>query len=389
MVIDMTLQHKLTIQLIRYEIAQIPVDQALLDSVTDDVLSLVYQFSVEQDVAYIVGCALNKLGLLSGDIKAAFFNEQLASVYRCEQLMHELQCVCSLFEAEQIPFVALKGSVIRKFYPKPEMRVSCDTDILIHKENLEKASELLKNTLGYEYDDKCGHDISFYSPSQSKLELHHTLLEYDFKGKEVLDKVWEHTYLADGFNYNYEFDKEFFMFYHFVHMAKHMQTGGCGLRLFLDTYILKNELGYDASKLSDMLSKSQLSKFAEGIFKTAEVWFGTDAEDDFTLLMADYVFDSGLYGSVKNHVALSQAKNGSRFKTLVKRIFMSYSSLKIIYPIIEKYPILTPVFEVVRWFRIIFKDKAKKQMAVIKHNASISEEKRNQVATLLKNLELM
>lgn len=385
----MNIAQKLTIQLIRYEITDISVDKELLEAVTDDVLKSVYTFSVEQDVAYIVGSAISKLGLLSGDIKGAFFNEQLASVYRYEQLQHELNSVSQLFEAEKIAFIPLKGSVIRQYYPKPEMRTSCDIDILIHIVDMGKASKLLMEQLNCKYNDKCSHDISFVMPTGAKLELHFTLCETDSDTKNLLDDVWDYANPADGFKYKHELKKEFFMLYHMYHIAKHICSGGCGLRPFLDTYILEQKLEYNKQQLTDLYSKAGLVKLAKGVLKTAMVWFGNETEDETTRLMGNYIFDAGIYGNIENQVAVSQGKNGSRFRTLINRIFMPYKQLKVVYPIIVKYPVLTPVFEIKRWGRIIFKDKMKKQMAIIKYNATITEEKQNEVAKLMKNLDLM
>ena len=115
----MNIAQKLTIQLIRYEIADISVDKELLEAVTDDVLKSVYTFSVEQDVAYIVGSALSKLGFLDGDIKAAFFNEQLSSVYRSEQFKHELNNIFDILSNNNITYIPLKGAVIKNIIPNP------------------------------------------------------------------------------------------------------------------------------------------------------------------------------------------------------------------------------------------------------------------------------
>ncbi len=385
----MTIQHKLTIQLIRYEIAQIPVDKDLLDLVTDDVLSLVYDFSLVQDVVYIVGCALSKLGLLSGDIKTAFFNEQLASVYRCEQLMHELQSVSELFEREEIPFVALKGSVVREYYPKPEMRMSCDMDVLVHKQDITRAEKAITEKLGYIYCDKCSHDVSYETPTGAKLELHFTLLEGESQAEKLLSDVWQYANSCNNHIYKHELQNEFFVFYHIVHMSKHFKAGGCGLRPFLDIYVMMNKIKLDEDALFEMLKQAGLYKFGQYVFKVAKIWFDNDTGDKTTELLSEYIFGAGIYGSIENMVAVSQAKRGSKFKEIFQRIFMPYNILKISYPIIIKYPVLTPVFEVVRWFRIIFKDKAKKQINIIKHNLSMSEEKKNNVTKLFKELELM
>ena len=48
---------------------------------------------------------------------------------------------CNALEKAQIPFVPLKGSVIRKYYPEAWMRTSSDIDVLVHKEDVEKTTD--------------------------------------------------------------------------------------------------------------------------------------------------------------------------------------------------------------------------------------------------------
>ena len=56
----------------------------------------------------------------------------------------EYENLCSAFEKAQIPFLPLKGSVIRKYYPEAWMRTSCDIDILVHDEDVGRAKEIQK-----------------------------------------------------------------------------------------------------------------------------------------------------------------------------------------------------------------------------------------------------
>lgn len=384
----MNLEQKLTIQLIRSEIAGIPVDSELINAVTHDVIESVYIFSIELDVAYIVGSALSKLGLLSGDDKTAFFNQQLGSLYRYEQLNHELDSVSNLFESEEIKFIPLKGSVIREYYPKPEMRTSCDVDVLIHKEELSRARKLFEEKLNFVYNDKCGHDISFWSPANVEVELHHTLFEHDFDEKEQLDKVWQYATPCEGFTHKHELDKAFFMFYHIVHMAKHVRSGGCGIRPFLDLVILEDKFGYDKDAFMELISKAGLETFTKKVFDVAHMWFGTMEPDETSDLMAEYVFGAGAYGSIENQVARNRSKGKSKFKSILSRVFISRRELEVMYPTVKAYPILTPVFEVVRWGRIVFKDKGQKQMEIIKQTATLDQNKIDAVSKLMDNLGL-
>ena len=384
----MNFSQKLTIELIRYEVFGIDVDDALLSCVSEELVKEVYDLALKTDVGYIVASALSKLGLLSSEIKAAFFNEQLATVYRYEALKFDLESICRLFENEGIVHIPLKGSVIREYYPKPEMRTSCDIDVLIHKEDLKKARELLENKLGFKYNDKCGHDISFWSPANIEIELHHTLFEHNFDEKNQLDKVWQYATPCEGFTYKHELDKAFFMFYHIVHMAKHIRTGGCGIRPFLDLVILEEKFGYDKDAFMKLISQASLETFTKKVFDVAHMWFGTMEPDETADLMAQYVFGAGAYGSIENQVARSLAKNGSKFSSIFSRVFISSKELGVMYPVVQKHPVLTPVFEVIRWGRIIFKDRGQKQMEIVKQTAKLDQNKTNSVSRLMENLGL-
>ena len=54
------------------------------------------------------------------------------------------------------------------------MRISCDIDILVHENDLERATNHLINNLGYSYDGKGAHDVSLFLDKRVHLELHYT-----------------------------------------------------------------------------------------------------------------------------------------------------------------------------------------------------------------------
>lgn len=384
----MTNAQKLTLELIRYKIAGTSLSKEFANGISEDDLSLVYEISVSQGVVAIVGEALSDLNMIDGEIKQAFFESQLANLYVTEQIKHELESISSLFEEEKIPFIPLKGSVLRSYYPKPEMRESCDIDALIHPEDLERACDALKNKLGYEQRTRSPHDVGMFAPSEVELELHHILYTAEDNRKKILDRVWDYADSCNGYEYKCELKKEFFVLYHLIHMVKHVISGGCGIRPFLDLYIIDTKFGYDKEKLKTLTDEAGITKFSDEAFKTAHAWFGKGESDVTTELMSDYIFNAGIYGNFENQVAASLAHNGTKFKNLMERIFMPYDTLKVIYPVIKKYPVLTPFYEVKRWFRIIFKDKAKNQLIIMKHNSNITEEKQTKVAKLMENLGL-
>lgn len=386
MVKKMTTAQKLILQLIRYEITGTPLDAEFQNGISDDVLSSVYEISVDQSVSVIVGNALFKLGVLTDELKQAFFNEQLVGIYNVEQIHHELENIVSLFEKEKIPFIPLKGSVLRSFYPKPEMRESCDIDILIQREDLERACKSLETEYGYEKRTGCAHDVGLFSKSDVELELHFSLYESYNDKKELLDNVWDYASpCADG-KYEHKLTPEFFTVYHLIHMYKHVVNGGCGVKPFMDLKIIEDNFDLNFGKLDKLVENAGIAKFSKRVFDLMHFWFCNGKNDEYLELFADYIFTSGTYGTLENQVAVSLSQNGNKFKNLMDRIFMPYNKLRVIYPVLNDKPYLMPWYEVKRWHRIIFKDKMEQQLIIMKHNANIDLEKQNKTTKLMENL---
>ena len=169
-------------------------------------LEPLYKLSKVHDMAHIVASALSKLGLLGDDeISKKFAKQQLIAVYRCENADYELQQVSSVFEENGIVFVPLKGSIIRQFYPQEWMRTSCDIDILIKPQDLNKAIDALKEKLSYTVEDeKNYHDVSLFSPSGVHLELHFNIQENMDPLDSVLKNVWDYAVSTNGSRYDFK-----------------------------------------------------------------------------------------------------------------------------------------------------------------------------------------
>jgi hypothetical protein len=380
------MEHRLTIQLIRYEIAQIPVDNDLLEQINDDLLYLVYKFAIEQDVAYIVGSALTRLGVLSGDLRTAFFNEQLGSVYRDEQFRHDTENVSVLFSAQEIKHIMLKGAVIKGMYPKSEMRTSCDIDILINEDDLEKALNILYDN-GYTYVSKTKHDVMLMTPAQSYIELHYTLNEYEFEADNILKNAWDYTQKKT--EYEYEFIPHFFVFYQISHIARHMYTGGCGIRAFLDLKIIFDRMEFDKEALKCLLEKASLAKFFDTTMRLVNLWFGNSEDISDELKEYEmYILKSGIYGNLTNKLSVINEKRGNR-NHVKSVLFPPYRVMAEKYSVLNKMPYLLPFMYLIRGVQAVFKGKKSTGFSVIKASRAVTEDKQNEVTTLLKNLELM
>lgn len=392
---------KTVIDCIKYEICG-QKEKIVLPEVSARFLIEVYKLSKAHDVAHLVGDALNKSGVfenLPADIdeneRAAIskvkekFDEQIfTAVYRYENINYELERLKETLEEAEIPFIPLKGSVIRKYYPEPWLRTSCDIDILVKEADADKAAEYLQTQLQYGVDRKGQHDVSMFTASNVHVELHFKLLDSDFKQVKDLIDVWsgdEISLLSDS---EYQMSKELFLLYHIYHMAKHFVHGGCGIKPFIDLWIIKNKVGFDEEKAQKMLQESGLLAFFERSTDLVNVWFEGKEHSEITQEMEDYILQGGVYGTLKQNLAMSQNKKGGKFRHLMSRIFLSYKDMAVYYPSLKKCPILFPFYQVRRWCRILFCGGRKAAMNEIKVNKNITTEEQERAKKLLEELNL-
>ena len=94
-------------------------------TLTDEELVKLYKLSKSHDLAHLVGDALIKNDLIGNDeIKAKYQKQVMIAIYRYEKINYELNRLRSALNEAQIPFIPLKGSVLRQYYPEPWMRTS-------------------------------------------------------------------------------------------------------------------------------------------------------------------------------------------------------------------------------------------------------------------------
>lgn len=358
-----------------------------------EVLSAIMRAAIKHDIGYLVSDALIKNELVDkNDAAYAKIKEsQINAAFRYERMKYDFGVICSAFNEAGIYFIPLKGAVIRKYYPDPLMRTSCDIDVLVKEEQLSAAAEALQNK-GWRKDDKVNyHDISLFSPANTHLELHFNLREHIPEIDAVLDRVWEHIELypeeeetaqksdtakesADNAagTYRYRQTDEFLMFHLLAHMSYHFVSGGCGLRSFADIFILREKLAFDEEKLNALLCEGHIKDFYGQVLALIDVWFYGKPHTDLTRRMEKYVIDGGVYGTLTNRVSMEQAKHGGKGKNLKQRIFMPYDKLKERYPVLVKHKWLTPLYEVVRWFSLLKRDTFKRSVNELKANNAVS-----------------
>lgn len=354
-----------------------------------DLLQDLLKISSKHDVVHLLVFGLKQNELISkenSDIEKYF----LKAVYRYERLRYEYDNLCSALEKARIPFLPLKGSVIRKYYPEAWMRTSCDIDVLVHEKDSEKAVSVLVDGYGYVYHGKRSHDISLFAPTKTHIELHYDLVEDGIakEASEVLKNVWDMAELRDGYAFLHEMPDEYYYFYHISHMAKHFENGGCGIRPFIDLMILDGSQEADKENRDKLLQEGNLLKFAKAARKLSRIWFSNEPYDYISQQMEDYILRGGVYGNNENRITVQQQKKGGRIKYALSKIFIPYDVIKFHYPILQKHKWLIPFMEVRRWFKLIFCGHAKRTLNELKYNQSISADKADVTKNFLENIGL-
>ena len=363
-------------------------------------LTELYQLSKAHDLAHLVGDALNKCGFwnfLTGmraderdavaKIQEAFEKQIFMAVYRYERINYELEQLKRTLNAADIPFLPLKGSVIRKYYPEPWMRTSSDIDLLVKSEQLESVIGILTAELSYERKGEWIDEISLYSPSGVHIELHCTLSAECItqEGDVVLSEIWNYAGPIDGTS-TYLLADEAYYYYHIAHMAKHMLHGGCGARPFVDLWILEHKVEHCDEKRNELLKRGGLRRFADAVRALSEAWFNGGALTEVTRELEAYILQGGVYGTTENRVAVQQVKSGGKLRYTLSRIWLPYDVLRFQYPSLTGKKGLLPLYEVRRWGRLLFCGGGKRSMNELRLNSAVTEASQEKTKTLLTEL---
>ena len=343
-------------------------------------LAHLYEISKKYDLAHLICFILDKNGFISDDlVSKKFLKQQQMALFRDTQMQYNREKIKEILTRESIKTVFLKGSIIRLYYPETWMRTSCDIDVLVCEEDLDKACGVLESN-GYESGERSYRDISVIAPDGVHIELHFSLKQAVKDVDLILDKVWDYVD-EDG-----QLKTEFFYFHNIAHMAHHFRRGGCGIRPFIDLWLMEKCLQLDYEVIKTFCQTGGLESFYVMVKRLMNAWFDNGEFDDNLRDMQDYLLSAGLYGSLENRVLIGKSKKGGKFKYFVSRLFLPYDVLKEYYPSLKGKRVLTIFYQVRRWFSLLSKEKRRK--AIEELNVTASKEKTKKIDNIIKILDL-
>lgn len=300
---------------------------------------------------------------VSDDIKAYFNDVILQSAAKEARLEVETIELINSFEKSQIPHMLLKGSVLKNYYPRPDMRSMCDVDILVG-EHLDEAMKIM-NAHGFELKSRDFLHDCYNKKPFINVELHSSLFDKELTSLYDYFKIgFERAKLKSNFSFRYELSKDDFYIFIITHLAKHFKRTGTGIRSVTDIYLyLKNNADLNFDYINQELEKIGLRRFSDKIRQIAFNWF-SNGIINYEDAVENYIITSGTYGSNLN-IELNrflQNDNGksyrfNKFKYIINVVFPDINYMSARYSKLARKPFLLPYYWIKRIVFTLFKSK--------------------------------
>jgi Uncharacterised nucleotidyltransferase len=282
--------------------------------------------------------------------------------------------VNQILNEHKIKHIFMKGSILKSIYPKTYFRGMGDIDILIESKDLKKVHQIFKaqNIILKHASEQ--HD-SFLIGQEMTIEIHPKLYkDFNAKYEALFSNPWKYAYQKNA--YEYRFEPTFEIIYLLYHLAKHLDSGGIGLRSVLDigVYLDHYKHTINQEELIFLLNETQMVKyFTQIIYLNIKYYHFNDLDKFlFDPLLTDDTYDqiirfiarSGLHGKGHSYnpfearIASNDLKNKSRFNLFITLVVPSYKTMCGQYRILKKVAILLPFFWVFRAIKLLlFKTK--------------------------------
>lgn len=304
------------------------------------------------------------------------------TLLKSEGQMREIRRIFAAFDENGIDYLPLKGCRMKSLYPKPELRVMGDADILIRLEQYEAIRPIMKS-LGFKEGTETDHELVWKSDALY-LELHkHLIPTYNKDLYGYFGTGWQRTVRKNaGYHVMGPEDEWIFLFTHF---AKHFRDGGIGCRHVVDLWVyLRSHPELDEAYVRAAMGSLQILEFYDNIRRLIDVWFGAAQWDEKTDLIAQFIFASGSFGqeemrlmsrTVRDTRKGEKNRNG-RLVYLRETLFPNVATLEGKYRVLKKAPWMLPAVWVYRPFYKVFAE-----------GETLTKQKRNLQAVSDENLE--
>lgn len=357
---------------------------ALLKSaVTGQALPLPADFSISEAVQQMKSHHISTLlyeGAVCCGVDRAdpamlqLFRQYCKALQISERQMRELKRVFQAFEDNGVDYMPLKGCRMKSLYPKPELRIMGDADVLIRIEQREAIAAVME-ALGFTQSRESDHEWVWTSDGLY-LELHKRLIpSYTKDFYAYFGEGWPLAKPESGRCHAMTPEDE--MIFLFTHFAKHYRDGGVGCRYVVDLWLyLQNHPDLDEMYILRKLESLKLSEFYQNTLRLIAVWFEGAETDEKTDFIADFIFASGSWGEGNSRVisravrdTRSTAKGGGKWAFLRELAFPDAFTLQEKYTVLKKHRWMLPLVWLWRpFYKLLFdRSSVKKRQQTLEY----------------------
>lgn len=312
------------------------------------------------------------LDMMKKDFSITFINSVVQN--------NEAEIIIEELNNAKIPHVFLKGFVLKNFYPMKELRTMGDIDFLIKPEDREKTHSLMLD-LGYEEGNIEG-QVWDYIKGIVRLEVHTQIMYHNISNGidyvSYFKNTWSHVRQKSK-SYTYELTDEYHFLFLLVHMAKHFDYNGCGIRMIMDIamYMIYFRDRLDWNYINVEIEKLDLVIFTKNILILCNLWFGVKCQeqlpslyDSFYRDLSHYILSAGTFGVYERNIYARLLRKEYSNDIGIARVFLR-AYRKIIFPnykdmyeikyysFLKNRPFLLPISWIYRvWRCILFKGKS-------------------------------
>lgn len=239
----------------------------------------------------------------------------------------------SLLESEKIRHVFFKGSVIKEYYPVPELRSMGDIDVLIGASDRDRVKALLMAN-GFELINSNG-PVYDYKKDGALIEVHTKIVSGkvgDVNAEEYFSNAMQYAKFDE---YCGVLEDEYHFCYLLTHIAHHFWFYGAGVKMILDLAVFQRSKSLDFSKVFAYLEELGLDDFARVLLTLCHKWYGVGKDYNSDVSQTEeFLLSYGAFGNagrnkaaVVRRKALEEGKK-SGFSAKLSLLFPSYKKIK-------------------------------------------------------------
>ena len=279
-----------------------------------------------------------------------------------------------LLSEAKVRHLFVKGAVLRRFYPAPELRTSGDIDVIVAPESFPAILDIVQRTDGIRITDRTTNLIVLQISGVS-VEIHDNA---DVSLAAYFDDIFSLCNKTAN-PYTLQLPDDDHLLYVIAHLAKHIAYRGAGIRMLMDVDVMLRHMSQE--EVNAFLKHCEIAgigKTAETLLSLCVLWFGTPVEinvdvsgnEELLNSFEHVLLDGGSFGYEENSVPVRYIGEASaqslfgKIRVLLKMAFPGRDYLKKCYPYYAAHPFLLPVARVNRLIDGLFRKRRQAKSAV-------------------------